>query len=134
MRVAVASKGGSLRSEVDDRFGRCPFFVLVDSESLEFEAVRNPGVDEKDAAGIAACGMLINRGVEAVVVRNIGHNALVTLRGAGIDVYRGRPGSVASAVAQLNRGELPSAHRPTVGFQEGLDKERSGGGGIEGET
>ena len=36
MKLAVTAKGKTLADQVDARFGRCPYFVLVDSESLEF--------------------------------------------------------------------------------------------------
>jgi len=122
MKAAIAAKGKTLDSHVDDRFGRCPFFVVVDSESMGFEAMTNPGLEEKDAAGIQACQMLINRAVDAVVVKNIGHNALVTLDGAGIRVYVGITGTVLDAIEKLKKGELTSAERPTVGFQDGWDE------------
>jgi predicted Fe-Mo cluster-binding NifX family protein len=66
--------------------------------------------------------MLIDRDVDAVVVRNIGHNALVTLRGAGIRVYGGASGVVADALELLKKDKLASTERPTVGFQDGLEE------------
>lgn len=122
MRVAVAAKGKTLCSQMDDRFGRCPFFVVVDSESMGFELIENPGLEERDAAGIQACRMLIGKGVDAVAVNNIGHNALVTLSGAGIIVYVGAAGTVLNTIEKLKKGELTAAERPTVGFQDGLDQ------------
>jgi predicted Fe-Mo cluster-binding NifX family protein len=121
MKVAVSAKGKTLRSHVDDRFGRCSFFVMVDTESMGFDAIENPGLKERDAAGVQASRILMGRGVDAVVVKNIGHNALVTLDGAGIKVYIGAAGTVANAIRKLKRGELTPAERPTVGFQDGLN-------------
>jgi len=124
MKVAVPSKGETLDSPVDDRFGRCSFLILVDSESMSFEAIKNPGLKESDAAGVQTSQVLIGRGVDASVVINIGHNALVTLSGAGIDVYVGGAGTIRDAIVKLRKGELPSVERPTVGFQEGLDEDK----------
>lgn len=122
MKIAVVAKGKTLRSQVDDRFGRCLFFIVVDLESMGFEAIKNPGLEERDAAGIEACRILINKGVDAVVVKNIGHNALVTLNGSGIRVYVGASGTVFNAIEKLKKEELASTERPTVGFQDGLDE------------
>lgn len=122
MKVAIAAKGKTLRSRVDDRFGHCSFFVVVDPDSMSFEAIENPGLQERDAAGIQASRTLIEKGVDTVVVRNIGHNSLVTLSGAGIRVYVGTTETVLDAIEKLKKGELTCAERPTVGFQEGLDK------------
>jgi len=51
-------------------------------------------------------------------------SALVTLSGAGIDVYVGGAGTIRDAIVKLRKGELPSVERPTVGFQEGLDEDK----------
>lgn len=121
MKAAIPAKGKSLDSDIDERFGHCSFFILLDPESMGFQVIENPGVGERDAAGVLAAQMLIDRGVEAVVVRNIGHNALVTLKGAGVRVYLGIPGTVLDTIQKFKRGELSFAEGPTVGFQEGLE-------------
>lgn len=121
MKIAVASRGKTISSRVDDRFGRCPYFLVVDTKSMTTETIENPGQKEKNAAGVRACQMLIDKGIDAVVVKNIGHNALVTLTGAGMVVYTVASGTVSAAIEKVKRGELTTAERPTVGFQEGLD-------------
>jgi predicted Fe-Mo cluster-binding NifX family protein len=121
MKIAVTSTGKTISSRVDDRFGRCPYFLIVDTTSKTTKVIENPGQTEKNAAGIRACQMLIDEGVNAVVVKNIGHNAIVTLTGAGMDVYTVASGTVSAVVEQVKRGELTAVERPTVGFQEGLD-------------
>ena len=121
MKIAVASTGKTISSRVDDRFGRCPYFLVVDTTSSVTKTIENPGQSEKNAAGIRACQMLIAEDIDAVVVKNIGHNAHVTLTGAGMDVYIVASGTVRAAVEQVKRGTLSPLERPTVGFQDGLD-------------
>jgi predicted Fe-Mo cluster-binding NifX family protein len=121
MKIAVASTGKTISSRVDDRFGRCPYFLVLDTKSMTTEMIENPGQKEKNAAGIRACQMLIAEGINAVVVKNIGHNSHVTLTGAGMDVYIITSGTVGAAMKKVRQGELTPAERPTVGFQEGLD-------------
>jgi predicted Fe-Mo cluster-binding NifX family protein len=121
MKIAIASKGKTISSRVDDRFGRCPYFLILDTKSMTTETIENPGQKEKNAAGIRACQILINKDISAVVVKNIGHNALVTLTGAGMDVYTVASGTVSATIEKMKRGELTAAERPTVGFQEGMD-------------
>jgi predicted Fe-Mo cluster-binding NifX family protein len=122
MKIAVASKGETLSSRVDERFGRCPYFLVLDTTSMTIEAIENPGLKEKNAAGIRSCQMLIDMNIDAVVVKNVGHNVFVTLTGAGMDVYTVKSGTVKAAIELLKRGELSIVEHPTVGFQEGLDK------------
>jgi predicted Fe-Mo cluster-binding NifX family protein len=121
MKIAVASKGKTTSSRLDDRFGRCTYFLVLDTTSMTMETIENPGQKEKNAAGIRACQTLIDNDISAVVVKNIGHNSLVTLTGAGMEVYTVESGTVGAAMKKVKRGELTPAERPTVGFQEGLD-------------
>ena len=120
MKVGVPAKGESIDSAVDERFGRSPYFVLVDATSLALEVFKNPGPAEKDAAGILACQMLIEKGADAVAVKNIGHNALVSLTGGGVRVYVGAGGSILDTLKMLKKGQLSPAETATVGFQDGL--------------
>jgi predicted Fe-Mo cluster-binding NifX family protein len=121
MKIAVASRGKAMSSRVDDRFGRCPYFLVLDTTSMTTETIENAGQKEKNAAGIKACQMLIDNDISAVVVKNIGHNSLVTLTGAGMDVYTVASGTVGAAMKKVKGGDLTPVERPTVGFQEGLD-------------
>jgi len=41
MKIAVSATGLTLDAEVDPRFGRCQYFVIVDPETMEFEALEN---------------------------------------------------------------------------------------------
>ncbi len=120
MKVGIPAKGESIYSPVDERFGRCPFFVLVDADSLALEVFKNPGPAERDAVGILACQMLIEKGADAVAVKNIGHNALVSLTGGGVRVYVGAEGSILDTIERLKKGRLDPAETATVGFQDGL--------------
>jgi predicted Fe-Mo cluster-binding NifX family protein len=122
MKIALASRGKTISSHIDDRFGRCPYFLVLDTTSMTIETIENPGLKEKNVAGIRACQMLIDKNIDAVVVKNIGHNSLVTLTGAGMDVYTVASGTVNAAIKKVKRGELTTAERPTVGFQEGIDE------------
>jgi predicted Fe-Mo cluster-binding NifX family protein len=122
MRIAVASTGKTISSRLDDRFGRCPYFLVLDTTSMKNETIENAGQQEKDAAGIKACQILIDNDINAVVVKNIGHNSHVTLTGAGMDVYIVTSGTVGAAMKKVKQGELTPAERPTVGFQEGMDE------------
>lgn len=43
VKIAVSSTGPSLEDLVDPRFGRCSYYLIVDPETFEFEAVENQG-------------------------------------------------------------------------------------------
>ena len=53
MKVAITAQGGELSSELDPRFGRARWFVIVDTETDAVEAVDNSsGFNASSGAGI----------------------------------------------------------------------------------
>ena len=45
MRVAISATGPTLDADVGPRFGRCQYFIIVDPETMEFEALENSRTD-----------------------------------------------------------------------------------------
>ncbi|MBE9581722.1 MAG: NifB/NifX family molybdenum-iron cluster-binding protein [Proteobacteria bacterium] len=120
MKVAISSKGKSLDSEIEPRFSRSPLFVIVDTETGDFKASKNPGASAKDAACVDAVEFLTGKGVKAVLTGNVGHNAFVTLQDATIRIYLGATGTVRSAVEDFKKRRLSRAKEPSVGYKQGL--------------
>jgi predicted Fe-Mo cluster-binding NifX family protein len=120
MRVAVSATGPSLEAAVDPHFGRCACFVLVETDDLSFEVVRNEAAALGGGAGIQAGQMMAHKGVAAVLTGSCGPNAHETLAAAGIAVMAGCSGTVAEVVARLKAGELRAAGGPTSGEHAGL--------------
>lgn len=106
MKIAVCSAGSTLDSPVDPRFGRCAYFVTVDTETLEANAVENPGTTAAQGAGIQAAQIVASQGASAVIAGNFGPNAYQALSAAGIRVFTGANGTVRDAVNQFNSGRL----------------------------
>jgi len=120
MKICVTSQGDNLNSQVDPRFGRCQYFVIVDTETLEFEPIKNPNIDAMGGAGIQSGQFVVSKGVKAVLTGNIGPNAFQTLQAAGIDVITGVSGSVKEAIEKYNKGELKPTQGPSVNSKFGL--------------
>ena len=83
-KIAVSSTGDNLDAQVDPRFGRCAYFIFVDTDTLKYEAVQNPNVSAASGAGIQTAQLVANKEVEAVLTGNVGPNAFQTLQAAGI--------------------------------------------------
>jgi len=98
MKIAVAATGGSLDAQVADQFGRCRFFLIVDSESLRFEAFSNPASGMAGGAGPAAAQELARRGAQVVLAGTFGPRAQQALQAAGIR-YVESSGKVRDAIA-----------------------------------
>lgn len=52
MKIAVTATGPSLDSQVEARFGRCAYFLIIDTETMLFEGIENPNIALGGGAGI----------------------------------------------------------------------------------
>lgn len=110
MKIAVTSTGPDLESEVDPRFGRAPYFLIVESETFDFEALDNKeNVNALKGAGIQAAGMVSNKGAEVLLTGFCGPNAFKVLKAAKIGVANNASGNVRDAVEAYLDGKLPLA-------------------------
>jgi predicted Fe-Mo cluster-binding NifX family protein len=125
MRIAITSTGPTLESEVDPRFGRCRYFIIVDPDTREFETVDNENVMASGGAGIASGQMIAAKGVKAVLTGNCGPNAFQVLSAAGIQVIAGVSGNIGKAIEAYKSGGLEKTSQPTVQEHFGMGK---GGG------
>jgi predicted Fe-Mo cluster-binding NifX family protein len=106
VKIAVTAQGSDLESAVDSRFGRCAYFVIVDSENAECvqEAIaNNPGTS---GAGVGAVQLLVGQGIEAVITGNLGPKAARAIETAQVAAYKFDAGTVKEAVAAFQQGKL----------------------------
>ncbi len=120
MKIAVSATGLGLDAEVDPRFGRCAYFVIVDLETMQFEAVENSSAVAAGGAGISAAQMIANKGVQVILTGNSGPNAYRTLSAAGIQVITGAVGKVRDAVDAYKAGRLQPSAQPNVAAHFGV--------------
>lgn len=126
MKIAVSATGNELDADVSPVFGRCPYYLVVDTESLKFDAHSNPAQSASGGAGIQAAQFITEQGVAAVLTGNVGPNAHSVLRAAGVEVYLITGGTIREAVEAFKGGKLQSASQPTVSPHAGAG---FGGGG-----
>ncbi|MCK4248472.1 MAG: NifB/NifX family molybdenum-iron cluster-binding protein [Candidatus Omnitrophica bacterium] len=121
MKICVTAQGDNLDAQVDPRFGRCQYFIIVDQETLEFEAIENSSAQAMGGAGIQSGQLISGKGVEVVLTGNVGPNAFQTLEAAGVKVITGMAGgSVKEAVEKFKKGELKTVDGPSVGSHAGM--------------
>jgi predicted Fe-Mo cluster-binding NifX family protein len=106
MKIAVSATGNTLESQLDLRFGRAAAFIIMDTETMDFEAVDNSGSAAAGGAGISAAQLVADKDVEAVITGNVGPNAMNVLKAANIEIYRGNAASVKDNVEQFKKGGL----------------------------
>lgn len=115
MKLVVTSQGADMGSQIDPRFGRAKFFILVDTETDEFAAHDNTqNVNAVQGAGIQAAANVVDLGVGAVITGNVGPKAFAALQAGNVKVYIGATGSVSDAIRQFKAGELECAGKANV--------------------
>ena len=124
MKICVTAVSDSLDAQVDPRFGRCQYFLIVNSESMESEAIPNESSYSAHGAGIQAAQTVANIGVEMVVTGNVGPNAFNVLSAAGIKIVTGASGSIRDAVEKYKKGQLKEISSPTVGGHSGMGRRK----------
>jgi len=120
MNVVVTSTGANLDAPISPVFGRCPMYVLVDTETLAFEAQPNLAIGASGGAGIQAAQHVVAQGAQAVLTGNVGPNACDVLQAADIPIYLVQEGTVRQAVAAFNAGQLASSAQANVVAHAGM--------------
>ncbi len=129
MRIVVTAEGDDLNAAVNPRFGRCPTYLFVETETMTFEAVPNPALSAPGGAGIQAAQFVVERGAKAVLTSNVGPNAMQVLQAAGIPVYLVDGGRVREAVEAYKAGRLQVASEANVAAHAGMGQGRGRGRG-----
>lgn len=106
MKVAISATGNTLDSTLDQRFGRAAYFIIADSETMEYEAIDNSGAASAGGAGITSAQTVVDEGVEAVITGNVGPNAMSVLNAAEISIYRGSAATIRRNIEDFKKGAL----------------------------
>ena len=115
MKICVSAITDNLDSPVDPRFGRCRYFIIVEADTMQFEAVPNTAGTAMHGAGIQAAQIVASKGVNMVITGNVGPNAYQALTSAGVKVVGNTSGTVREVVEQYKKGDLTETKAPTVG-------------------
>ncbi|MCZ3366558.1 MULTISPECIES: NifB/NifX family molybdenum-iron cluster-binding protein [Methanobacterium] len=118
MKVAITSTGLSLESNISNVFGRSPNFIVADLENGKVENVlpiENPAKNERGAGNLAA-QFIVDQGVEALIIGELGNVAFGILRNAGIKIYKISPGSVEKNIRYFGEGKLDEIDSVSSGF------------------
>jgi len=125
MKIAVTATGPSLDDQVEARFGRTPYYLFIDSETMEFEAIQNPNVAAGGGAGIQSAQLMSDHDVKYVLTGNCGPNASQVFGAAGIQVIVGVAGIIRQAVEQFKAGTFVASSQPNVESHFGVGSNQS---------
>lgn len=120
MHIAITTEGPSLDTMVDQRFGRCPFFLIVNTDDLSFEAIKNANAALSGGAGIQSARMIVEKKVTHVLTGACGPNAYRVLEAAGVEVITNCTGDVRDVIRQFREGKYTTTGGPNVADHYGV--------------
>jgi predicted Fe-Mo cluster-binding NifX family protein len=123
MKVAVSAIENNLDSQVDPRFGRATYFLIVDSDSLDFESIKNPNINALGGAGVQSAQLVINNGAKSVLTGKCGPKAFHVFEAAGIKIYEDVEGTAREAVTALHKNQMLPSKMPGGKPEKPLGKE-----------
>ena len=130
MKIAVSSSGKDLDSLIDPRFGRCAYFLLVETDDMSFEVFDNQSMASIGGAGIQSAQFISSKGAKAVITGNCGPNAVKTLTAAGIEVFLENTGIIREVLQKYKNKKLTSTDMANAPEYSGLAERTSSGRGM----
>lgn len=106
MKLCVTSTGPDLDDLLDEEFGHCAYFIIVDPETMEFQAVENEGHNAEMGAGIYAAETAIRLGCQVVITGWVGPHGQKKLLQNNIRIIMDEEGTVREAVERFRKKSL----------------------------
>jgi predicted Fe-Mo cluster-binding NifX family protein len=103
-KICLTAKHQSMEAEIDPRFGRAAYFLILDPFSQQVEAVKNPYLEQAHGAGIRSAQMLVEKNVKIVLTGQVGPKADQVLKAAGVQIVTNTTGTVGEAIKNLAEG------------------------------
>lgn len=107
MKIAFSASGDTLDAQLDARFGRAAKFIIINSETDEFDVVDNTqNLNAAQGAGIQSAQHVVATGAVALVSGHTGPKAFKVLQAAGVEIYLSSEATVRNAYQAWKNGEL----------------------------
>ncbi|RUM90903.1 MAG: dinitrogenase iron-molybdenum cofactor biosynthesis protein [Thermovibrio sp.] len=89
MRIAIPilEKEVNGRKLINPHFGKSNLFAIFDTETGNLEILENPTLELQRGRGNYIAKLFSEKGIKAVLVKDIGNGALGKLENFGIEVY-----------------------------------------------
>ncbi|MBG0780118.1 MAG: NifB/NifX family molybdenum-iron cluster-binding protein, partial [Desulfotignum balticum] len=135
MKIAVSASGQDLDAQIDQRFGRCDYFLIIDTDTMETQGFPNDHNSQTSGAGVQAAGFVIDKGAAAVLTGSCGPKAMDVFNAQNIPVYTGHAGNVRQAVEAFKNNPSGTSGSPSTGQDQGTagGGRGMGGGGGQGQ-
>jgi predicted Fe-Mo cluster-binding NifX family protein len=106
MKIAISSPDGKVDTQFSSRFGRCDYFVILNTETNSWETKPNPAAAARGGAGTQVVQFLSKLGVEVAISGHFGPNAASALKAAKMLAFQAQSGTPKELAARYLAGEL----------------------------
>lgn len=114
MKIAISATGQNLESIIDERFGRCRYYIILETDDMSYEVIENTNANLSTSAGIQSASLVASKGVGAVITGNCGPKAMQVFAATTIKVIIGQHGKIKDVVEKFKRGDLSPSTRVNV--------------------
>jgi predicted Fe-Mo cluster-binding NifX family protein len=128
MKLAISSSGQDLAARLDPRFGRCRYFLIIETDTMDFEVFDNDNAALGGGAGIQSAQFIAAKGAKTLITGHCGPNAIQTLTAAGVQVYVGQTGTVQDLVEKFKNGQLTPTAEANASAHAGMGGKGMGRG------
>lgn len=113
-KIAICSAGSSPSSMVDERFGRCAYFMIWDPETKEYTSMANTGTESAHGAGTGAVQELLENKIGVILSQRMGPKAFAALKQTDVKIFSDTTGkTVEEALKSYQNGELKELLSPS---------------------
>jgi predicted Fe-Mo cluster-binding NifX family protein len=124
MKIAISSTGKTLQGDVDERFGRCDYFLIVDIDKKNkkvknFKAIENTAKSQIGGAGVNASEIVAKENVDLIITVNLGPRAFSVFEQFNIKIYQGQ-GKIQDVIKEFLQGKLKQINNATGPQHKGL--------------
>ncbi len=118
MKLLIPVDKPDKASEISDRLGTAPYFLIVDPETMSAEPVMNPGSSGGQGAGMMGVALALEKGVDIVLTRYCSPMAKKYLTANGVKVVDGLDGMASDVIRRFVRRGLPSGEKGPPSYRE----------------
>lgn len=116
MKIIIPVTTNDTNSTINTTLGRCPFFLCIDSETLERTYIENTAKDAKGGAGIKAAQLMLDNGIDVLITPRSGTNALDVLTNANVQIVESIGSDISANLNLFFDGKLSPLTEGHAGY------------------
>jgi len=86
-RIAIAAVGDSVTSEICEKAGRAPYYLIFEGNGVFLKSIKNPSQNRRSGASSVVVDLLINESVKIVIAGRFGDKMKNQLKANKIEYH-----------------------------------------------